>query len=533
MRIAVRTKIIGLTLGLMTFVILVLSSIFAFIEAAEIEETIGDKALSTAVLVAQTPLVVQAFEQDDPSATLQPFAERVRKQTGADFVVIGNSESIRYSHPEERKIGKKMVGGDNDRALVDGESYISKATGSLGPSLRGKSPILDDDGEIIGIVSVGFMIEDIRSLLFKKLGAIGLFALVALALGFVGSIFLAKSIKRDMYDLEPYQIAALYRERMAILQAIREGIVALDKNNRVTMLNDSARQMLGIVGDIEGKPINEVLPDAEMTSVLTSGKTEHNEEFYHNGLVFIVNCQPIVENGSIEGIVASFRDKTEMIQMANTLSDIKRYSDDLRAQNHEFTNKLYVLSGYLQLGHYDKAIDLIQQEAGIHEKGSRMLFTHIHDPTVQAILVGKMAKASEKKIHFTIDENSSLDPLPPHIGQAQLISVLGNVIDNAIDAVIQSAKQEVRFFATDIGHDIVFEVIDSGPGVPDNVELLFRKGYTNKSTGQNERGFGLAIVKQAVEEMGGMIEVVNRSNGGAVFTIFLPKKYAREESGIS
>lgn len=203
MRIAVRTKIIGLTLGLMTFVILVLSSIFAFIEAAEIEETIGDKALSTAVLVAQTPLVVQAFEQDNPSAVLQPFAERVRKQTGADFVVIGNSESIRYSHPEERKIGKKMVGGDNDRALVDGESYISKATGSLGPSLRGKSPILDDDGEIIGIVSVGFMIEDIRSLLFKKLGAIGLFALVALALGFVGSIFLAKSIKRDMYDLEP------------------------------------------------------------------------------------------------------------------------------------------------------------------------------------------------------------------------------------------------------------------------------------------------------------------------------------------
>lgn len=223
-----------------------------------------------------------------------------------------------------------------------------------------------------------------------------------------------------------------------------------------------------------------------------------------------------------------------MIQMANTLSDIKRYSDDLRAQNHEFANKLYVLSGYLQLGHYDKAIDLIQEEVGIHEKGSQILFAQIHDPTVQAILVGKLAKASEKKIKFTIDDNSSLGPLPAYIGQAQVISLLGNIIDNAFDAVMQHQVRNVRFFATDIGHDIVFEVIDSGPGLPaDSLDLLFLKGYTNKPEGHTKRGFGLAIVKQVVEEMGGMIEVVNRSSGGAIFTIYLPKERVRKESDIS
>lgn len=533
MRTTIRTKIIGLIVGLLAFITFVLSGIFAFIEAAEIEETMGDKALSTAVLVAQTPLVVNAFELEDPSTVLQPFANNVREQTGAEFVVIGNTESIRYSHPEVWKIGKKMVGGDNDRALIDGESYVSKATGSLGPSLRGKSPIVDHEGNIVGIVSVGFMIEDIRTLLFKKLGSIGLFSLLALGLGFIGSIFLARSIRRDMYDLEPYQIAALFRERVATLQAIKEGIIAIDKYKRVTMFNDSARQMLGITGEIEGKLITELLPESEMNRVLISGKAERNREFYRNGRVFIVNRQPIIENDSIEGVVASFRDKTEMIQMANTLSDIKRYSDDLRAQNHEFANKLYVLLGYLQLGHYEKAIDLIQQEAGIHEKGNEILFTQIHDPTVQAILVGKLAKASEKKIQFTIDDNSSLEPLPPYIGQAQLISLLGNVIDNAFDAVLQKGNRDVRFFATDIGHDIVFEVIDSGPGLPKNVELLFHKGYSNKPEGNNKRGFGLAIVKQAVEEMGGMIEVVNRSRGGAIFTIYLPKEHVGKESDIS
>lgn len=533
MKVTIRTKIIGLIVGLLAFVTLVLSGIFAFIEAAEIEETMGDKALSTAVLVAQTPLVVNAFELEEPSAVLQPFANKVREQINAEFVVIGNTESVRYAHPDASKIGKKMIGGDNDRALLDGESYVSKATGSLGPSLRGKSPIFDHEGNIIGIVSVGFMIEDIRTLLFKKLGLIGLFALLALGIGFVGSIFLARSIRRDMYDLEPYQIAALFRERVAILQAIKEGIIAIDKNKRVTMFNDSAREMLGIKGEIEGKLITELLPESEMDRVLKNGKAERNQEFYRNGHVFIVNRQPIIENGSIEGVVSSFRDKTEMIQMANTLSDIKRYSDDLRAQNHEFTNKLYVLSGYLQLGHVDKAIDLIQQEAGIQEKGSQILFSQIHDPTVQAILVGKLAKASEKKIDFTIDDNSSLDPLPSYIGQAQLISLLGNVIDNAFDAVMQREKQEVRFFATDLGHDIVFEVIDSGPGLPENAGLLFRKGYSDKPGGRDKRGFGLAIVKQAVEEMGGMIEVANRSNNGAIFTIYLPKERIREESDIS
>ncbi|MFZ4453307.1 ATP-binding protein [Salibacterium aidingense] len=522
MQVSIQTKIIILIFTLLTFVTVVLSGFFAYLESQDIEDTLGDKALSTATYVAGSPVVREAFASENPSSVLQPYAERIREQSGAEFVVIGDENGIRYAHPDEWKIGEHMVGGDNARALENGESYISQAEGTLGPSLRGKTPVRNDAGDIVGIISVGFLIEDLRATVVQRLGILGLLALFAIGIGTVGAVFLSRSIKKDMYGLEPFQIANLYEVRQATLKAIREGIIAIDTKSTITMVNDSAIDMLGFQENVEGSLVTDILPNSVMERVLQHGEPEFNQEFSMNGKLFIVNREPIYHKDTIAGVVSTFRDKTEMMDMANTLSDIKKYSDDLRSQNHEFSNKLYALAGYLHLGKIEEAIQLIEEETVNQERQTSVLFHQIKDSAVQAILTGKAGRASERKIEFNIDEASQLDPLPEHISQTQLISILGNVIDNAMDASLQHPAPSVSFFVTDLGNDIIFEVTDNGNGLPADLPDLMEKGFSTK-TGEHKRGYGLAIIRETVEDLGGMIEFHNREEGGTVFSIYIPK----------
>src|SRR5699024_9618908 len=278
----------------------------------------------------------------------------------------------------------------------------------------------------------------------------------------VGGILLARDIRKDTFELEPHQIASLYQDRNAILSSVKEGIIAIDKKGNINMINESAKQLLGLRFDKEPKKIEEVVPNTKMYEVLRSGQPVKNDEMMINNRSVIVNRIPIKsKDGAITGVVSSFRDKTEMNEMLETLSEIRSYSEDLRAQTHEYTNKLYVLSGLLQLEHYEEAIDLIQQESEINIQQNKVLIERIQDKTVQAILLGKISKCSEKKIDFTIDGDSYLHTLPEHIDAVKLIAILGNIIDNAMEAVEDCEEKKIRFFATDIGNDIVFEIADS------------------------------------------------------------------------
>lgn len=524
-KVSMQTKLLGLIISLLLFVIILLTGIYAYLESNQTEEKMGQLALQVATTVSLMPVIKGAFDTADPSTIIQPISERIRKKVGAEFIVVGNKKSIRYSHPDKWKIGKKMVGGDNARALIGGEYYTSKAIGSLGPSLRGKAPILDEDGKIIGIVSVGFLMEDIQTAIFNKFVKISFFAFLVLLLGVLGSILLARNIRKDILGLEPREIASLYRERSAILLSIKEGIIAIDDKGLITMMNPSALKMLGIKENPINQPIDKVFSNTKMHRVLKSGVNETDQEMILNDKVVIVNRTPIFEKDEVVGVVASFRDKTEVKEMVNTLSEVRKYSEDLRAQTHEYTNKLYVLSGLLQLGHYQEAIDLIQLESAIHHNQNRILFEQIHDRKVQAILLGKLGKASEKKVAFIIDENSSLQPLPQHIDISKLIAILGNLIDNAFEAVQQNPAKEVSIVATDIGNDIVFEIVDNGRGIkPNEMPDIFQKGYSTKLG--IDRGYGLAIVKEVIEELSGSIEVQNQKGGGTVFSVFIPKKIA-------
>ncbi|WP_260871691.1 sensor histidine kinase [Bacillus sp. X1(2014)] len=498
-------------------------------ESKQIEENRGRMALEISKTVSFIPTIISAFQTSDPSKTIQPLAEKIRKETGAEFVVIGNKEGTRFSHPLPSMIGKKMKGGDNQRAIKQGEYYVSKAKGSLGPSIRGKSPIFNKKGEVIGIVSVGFLLEDIHQQIMNNLTKVLLVSLFAFLVSLFGSILLGKNIRKDTLGLEPFEIAALYKEKNAVLHGVKEGILAIDKEGYITMMNQPAKRLLQINGSVRHIKVDGLFPSDYLYEVLKSGNPQVDKEMVWKDKTVIVNCTPLFEGAEISGVVASFRDKTEIEQMLNTLSEVNSYSEDLRAQTHEYTNKLYVLLGLLQLGENKQAIEMLQSETQVLQFQNSIVFNHIKDTKVQAILLGKLGKASEKKIKFEIVSDSFLKELPPHFKLSNLIVILGNLIDNAFEAVYGMDSPTVKFFATDIGSDIIFEIADNGKGITDvEIPLLFSRGFTSKE-GAEPRGFGLSNAEDAVLEMNGMIEVQSTQESGTVFTVYLPKEFERSD----
>lgn len=523
-QVSLQTKIVGLSAALIITVIVLLASIFSYMQFVESKRQAEQLALQAAKSISFMPEVKAAFQKKQPSRYIQPLAEQVREQIGAASIVVQNREQIIYSHSNQKWIGKKNKEAVNDRALLFGGYYTLDGEGTTGPAIMGKAPIVISHGkytEVVGVVTVEFLKSHVHAQLITRIQQIILFSLAVLLLGMIGGIFLAKSIKKDTLGLEPHEIASLYRERNAILLSIKEGIIAIDHQGFITMMNTSAKNMLGLQTEYLHHHIIEVFPYTNMIEVLDTGIARSDQEIFLNEKTFILNLTPIIEHQRIVGVVASFRDKTELKSLINTISEVRKYSEDLRAQTHEFTNKLYVLSGLLQLGQYKDAFEFIQKESAVHQTQNRILFDQILDSKVQAILLGKIGKASEKKIHFSVDSESTLDTLPEHIEISHLIIIIGNLIDNAFEAVSHQSEKEVSFFITDIGHDLIIEVMDNGPGISEEVlNQIFTKGFSTKGT---DRGYGLANIKKMVDELGGSIEVYNQPEGGAIFSVYLPK----------
>lgn len=525
MKVSLQNKILILVLSLVFLVIIILTVSFSYSEAKEIEEEKGQTALRISKTISLMPELADAFQTDDPAQVIQPTMESIRKQIGAEFIVVGNEEGIRYSHTRPERIGEEMVGGDNHRALVDGEYYISKADGSLGSSLRGKSPIFNQDDQIIGIVSVGFLVEDIQERIFHDVINVAYISIIVFIIAIAGSVMLSRNIRKETMGLEPYQIAKLYTEKDAILQSVREGILSYDKTGEITMMNQTARKLLNVQVNFHHSKIEDLLPSSNPYQVFKTREPQMDQEMLLEDKTLIVNQTPIFHKDEVKEVVASFRDKTEFEQMLNTISEVQSYSEDLRAQTHEFTNKLYVLSSLLQLGEYEEAVRMIQSETTELQIKNRILFNQLEDTKIQAVILGKMGKASEQKINFDIDSNSSLHTLPNHIKLTHLIVIIGNLLDNAFEAVALNHEHSyVTFFATDLGNDIIFEVHDNGTGISEkNKALLFNRDFTQKKS-HDPRGYGLANVHETVIQLGGLVEVQSEVGEGSVFTVYLPKE---------
>jgi len=522
-----QTRLIIIICSLLLFVIVFLSFLFQHMFATTLKEQIGMRALNVAETVAATPHVRDAFRQPDPHQQIQPFAEKIRRKTGAEYVVVGNRQGIRYAHPLPDRIGKKMVGGDNDEVL-EGKAIISEAVGSLGPAIRGKAPIFDERGNVIGIVSVGFLLEDIEDVVWSYTAKIFLFSILALLLGIIGAVVIAKTVKKSIHGLEPKEIGALYQEKQAILEAIREGIIAVNHEGIITMVNKTAMALLGYEKeqDVLGKYILHIIPHSRLLEVIRTGEAEYDDEMILGEETVITNRIPIVDKkGNVIGAVSTFRNKSELYRLTKELSQLKSYADALRAQTHEFSNKLYLISGLIQLESYEEALELITKETNMQQDIVRFVMKEIPDPIVGGLLIGKFNRANELKIQFDIDRQSSFKDIPKHLDRDHLVTIIGNVIDNAMEAVLHNGRDEkwVTIFLTDLGDDLIIEVEDNGIGIQEEIaDQIFERGFSTKAKAQ--RGYGLDLVKRSLKMLGGHITYQSEREKGTVFTIIIPKQ---------
>ncbi|MBB5321981.1 ATP-binding protein [Marinobacter oulmenensis] len=531
-----KTRMI-LTLGLLGALQTLLIGGFAGYYLSEsLYEEIGQRALMVSRTVAATPSVIQGVRARDVDA-LNHLAQRLAQTNKARFIVIGDHNAIRLAHPNPDRLGHSMADDDGDdgrRALIEGKSYVARALGSLGETMRGKSPIEDPaTGEIIGIVSVGYSLDQVEATIrrynFTLYGVVGLMVLVAV----LSAIVIAGRFKRAIFGLEPEEIARLFQEREATLQSVREGILAINRDGIITTANRAACETLGLAPDtrLAGQPILDILPESSLLSVLESGQPDFDREVWLRGRQMVVNRLPVRQGDEIIGVVASFRLRDELDQVSRQLTRIQQYADTLRSQTHEYSNKLHTIAGLIQIGAHDKALALIGSEVSDHQSLLHLLLEAVPDPVIAGCLLGKYNRAREMGLRLDIDPDSQMADIPATLPREQLVSALGNLIDNALEATFQQTGQGgvVRLSMTDLGAELIFEVEDQGPGVPENAQQrIFERGVSTKG---EDHGIGLHLVQQFLNRWGGSVTVENLTAGGSRFTLYLPKQ-PEEKKGL-
>jgi two-component system CitB family sensor kinase len=475
------------------------------------------RSLAIAESVASNSAIQDALLNGDPSGLIQKTAEQIRTSTGATYVVVTNRDGIRYSHTNPALIGQPV--DENPSTVLAGHTWVGVQRGTLGVSARGKAPIFYQGG-VIGMVSVGFLETTVFNQLRTELPGFAVTLLLALGLGVAGSMLLASRLKRQTFGLEPYEIAGLLEEREASLQGIHEGAIATDRDGTITLANDEARRLLALPSDCVGRKVSQVLPQGRLLKFLSGGLNDEDEVLLAGDRVLVASRRAIRVHGREIGHVATLRDTTELTGLARGLG-VDSLTDALRAQAHEFANRLHTIAGLVQMGRADEAMKLIAQTSGIHQELTEALLERVGDPVLGALLLAKAAVASERGIELRVSEDTVMTRSA--LDSEDLITLLGNLIDNALDAAASSIHDRwVSVSVTEQQGELVIKLHDSGPGVPENLNgQIFQEGFSTKSNpGRKRRGFGLALVRQVARRHGGDVTVLN--DGGALFTVRLP-----------
>ncbi len=500
-------------------------SVVSYIQTRhELDKRAAVKSLAIAHLVASDPSVLRGFHAPHPGRVIDPVVENLRQETGAAFIVVANRQGIRYSHPDHALIGTSLLHdpGENPWAVLHGATYTGVQTGSLGRSMRAKVPLRDHAGHIVGLVSVGILEHKVSAELRAELPSTLIAPLLGLFLGVVGATLLARRVKRQTFGLEPAEIATLLEQREAMLSGIREGAITVGPDGRITMINDEAARLLGLHRADKGATLANIVPEGRVHDVLTGLVGGRDEVVLLGHRVLVVSRMPVQVRNRPVGAIITLRDRTELEELISELDDMRVMAEALRAQEHEFANRLHVIGGLVELGRYEEAVEFINLTSMLQQELAARLVSGVGDPILSALLLGKAAVASERAIELNVTTDGEL---PPALEDPSgLVTVLGNLIDNALDSAAQApGTGRVDVTMSVLDDELVVEVHDSGPGIdPDLVEDVFRHGFTTKVArdGIRRRGLGLALVSQEVRRRGGRISVANRH--GAVFVVTLP-----------
>ncbi len=478
------------------------------------EKEFGLRAIAIARTVAQMHDVQNTVGTKQGFKTIQPIAERIRLATDVDYIVIYDMNGVRYSHPSESKIG--TVSADMLKNVASSQhEYISKALGVQGFSIRAFVPIMNSDAtKQVGIINVGILSPKWYILVGSYKLDIFLSLLWGVGIGLIGSILIARHIKRQTLNLEPYQIARIVHERSAIMQAMDVGILATDEIGNITFINRLARQYTHYFSN------NGTLKNIFKNTWLAEEKIVNNDNYrplLMHDQMYLVRTFPIRINDKNAGYLIMITNPQEAHILAEQLTGVKALVDTLRAQHHESLNRLHSIAGLIQLNRNEDALSLIIDEITDEETIVQNLRDKIHDYSIQGLLLGKHSRAKELGIDLTLDDDSYLLDFMTGFSTGDMITIIGNLIDNAMEACLTKETRDVNILVQGDQHFLFIEVQDNGIGIEGNPNKIFDYGYSTKK--QDGHGIGLALIKKIVEFNKGKISVTSEVNIGTTITV--------------
>lgn len=517
-------QILLLQLLLVVLLVIVALGLAAYDARRDARAEAAGQTQAVARAIADSPAVRDAFGLPSPTSVLQPYAEEVRRDTAIDFITVMDRNRIRFTHPEPDRIGQEFVGELG--TAPDGIPFTQEYVGTLGPSVRTVVPVVDGSDEVIGYVAVGISLERIQAELVRSLAPLVLAGLAVLSLGGAGALLVSRRLRRQTHGMGAAEITRMYEYYEAVLHAVREGLLLLDTSERVQLANDEARRLLGLPPDVIGRSLRELgLPPA-LVRAATGDSADTDDIYVTDRHVLVVSTSPATWHGRTVGAVVTLRDRTELQEVAGELDLVRGLTDSLRAQNHEAANRLHAVVSLIEMGQPEEAVEFATEELQVAQLLTDRLTAAVDEPVLAALLLGKSAEASERGIALSVEGRLSGSDLP--LEPRELLTVVGNLVDNALDAVGEltadggdrAGGQPRRVRVTLDGGQgrLAVTVDDSGPGVaPDDVAHVLERGWSTKADAG--RGVGLALVAQVVRRHGGQITVEVSPLGGARFHV--------------
>ncbi|MCW2476484.1 sensor histidine kinase [Candidatus Symbiopectobacterium sp. NZEC151] len=487
------------------------------------EDSLRDKAFAIARTFAASPVVIDELQGLGNPEAVQRAAETITHRNQLLFVTVTDMDTVRHTHPERERIGEHFAGRDIYPALF-GLENTSINRGTLDPALRVFTPVFNNDGKQVGVVALGIALTSVQKVISENRWMIPWALLAGALVGGLGTLVLVKIHKRIMLGFEPYEISNLFEQRNAMLKQIKEGVIAVDDSGRITVINDEARRLFrqgNMAANASAETISEQwMEHLRLRQVLESGIAQRDEEININGNLLLTNTVPVTVKGNVIGAIATFRDKTEIGQLLQRLTGMSYYADALRAQSHEFMNKLHVILGMLHLKYYSQLEDYILKTANNYQAEIGSIIRKVKSPVIAGFLLGKINRARDLGIQLSITEESLLPETDDMDATNELITVLGNLIENAMDAMsnMENGEISVSFHHQDGRLHCI--VGDDGPGITlENQHRIYEQGFSTKGSG---RGIGLYLTKQSLEKVGGSIDFESEPEVYTQFFVNIP-----------
>jgi len=487
--------------------------------------------------IASSPILDNTYSKEGEQLVLHEYLDSLKDSLGnIDVISVVNTENVRLYHSNHELIGTVYDGTAPEFAKKEKEYYATNDKGPSGTQRRAYAAVYDKNGNYTGFVMAIMLKTNIRAEMLQILWFFFLITVVAILIEILVSAELSGKIKKSLLGYEPDVFSVMYQIRDNILETLEEGIIAVDKQMTVQFINRAAVKMLcgtENTEEIVGNPLGDFCAEELFRHTLESGEKEFNiQERSLNQPDILVDRIPIREDSEIVGAIGILHNRAEYTKLMEDLTGTRYLVDSMRANNHDFTNKLHVILGLIQMELYEEAVAYIENISIVQRATISKIMNMVNEPAVAALLIGKVARASELNVKFVVREGCCYSNTDLTLPAESLVTIIGNLIDNALDSMneketVNEKPKELLFGIFSKPGAVLLTVDDTGSGITkENLEHIYEYGYSTKG---EERGTGLYQVKKMVEGLNGTISVETQEGIGTSFSVSFTDKNSKDE----